>query len=136
MTDLVNSLYIAGSGMKAQSDRLRVVAENIANVDSVGERPGDLPYRRKVISFHNEMDRELGVHRVRANKIGYDKGEFTKKFDPSHPAADKEGYILTPNVNAMVEMVDMREARRAYEANINVIDVSKGMLMQTVNMLR
>lgn len=136
MVDLVNSLYIAGSGMKAQSNRLRVVAENIANVDSTGQKPGDLPYRRKVVAFKNVMDREMGVERVEVNKVGFDNSEFNLKYDPSHPAANEEGYVQTPNVNPMIEMVDMREARRAYEANINVVEVSKGMLLQTVNMLR
>ncbi len=136
MVDLVNSLYIAGSGMHAQSQRLRVVAENIANVDSVGQKPGDLPYRRKVVAFKNVLDREMGVDRVEVNKVGFDKSEFNLKYDPSHPAADERGYIQTPNVNTIIEMVDMREARRGYEANINVVEVSKGMLLQTVNMLR
>ncbi len=136
MVDLVNSLYIAGSGMKAQSDRLRVVAENIANVDSLGTKPGEAPYRRKVVAFKNELDRELGVHRVEVNKVGFDKSDFGLKFDPSHPAANEQGYVQTPNVNMMIEMVDMREARRAYEANIDVVEVSKAMLQQTVAMLR
>lgn len=136
MVDLVNSLYIAGSGMKAQSDRLRVVAENIANVDSVGTKPGDLPYRRKVVAFKNVLDREMGVSRVQVSKVGFDKSDFGLKYDPSHPAANADGYIQTPNVNTLIEMVDMREARRGYEANINVVEVSKGMLLQTVNMLR
>lgn len=136
MVDLVNSLYIAGSGMHAQSQRLRVVAENIANVDSVGQKPGDVPYRRKVVAFKNVLDREMGVDRVEVNKIGFDKSEFNLKYDPSHPAANERGYIQTPNVNTIIEMVDMREARRGYEANINVVEVSKGMLLQTVNMLR
>lgn len=136
MADLVNSLYIAGSGMKAQSSRLRVVAENIANVDSAGRKPGDSPYRRKVVAFKNVLDREMGVERVEVSKVGFDKSDFVLKYDPSHPAADAEGYVAMPNVNPMIEMVDMREARRAYEANINVVEVSKGMLLQTVNMLR
>lgn len=136
MVDLVNSLYIAGSGMKAQSDRLRIVAENIANVDSMGTKPGEAPYRRKVVAFKNVLDRELGVNRVQVSKVGYDKGEFGLKFDPSHPAANEQGYVQTPNVNVMVEMVDMREARRGYEANIDVVEVSKSMLQQTVAMLR
>lgn len=136
MVDLVNSLYIAGSGMHAQSQRLRVVAENIANVDSVGQKPGDVPYRRKVVAFKNVLDREMGVDQVQVNKIGFDKSEFNLKYDPSHPAANERGYIQTPNVNTIIEMVDMREARRGYEANINVVEVSKGMLLQTVNMLR
>lgn len=134
--DLVNSLSIAASGMKAQSDRLRIVAENIANVDSAGEAPGDTPYRRKTISFKNELDRELGVQKVQVSKYGVDNSDFIRKYDPAHPAADQEGYVNMPNVNTLVELVDMREARRGYEANVNVIEVSKGMLSQTINMLR
>lgn len=134
--ELVNSLHIAASGMKAQSDRLRVVSENIANAESVGTRPGEAPYRRKTISFKNSLDREMGIEKVQVSKYGYDQSEFEKKFDPSHPAADEEGYVLMPNVNSMVEMIDMREARRGYEANMNIIETSKNMLMQTINMLK
>lgn len=136
MSDLVNSLHIAASGMKAQSDRLRIVSENIANADSLPTRPGEAPYRRKVLSFRNELDRELGVDTVQVHKYGYDKSDFKKKYDPGHPAADADGYVLTPNVNTVLEMVDMREAQRGYEANLNVIEVSKGMLQRTVDMLR
>lgn len=134
--DLVNSLHIAASGMKAQSDRLRVVSENIANADSLPTRPGEDPYRRKVISFRSELDRELGADKVEVYKYGYDTSDFKKKYDPGHPAADAEGYVLTPNVNTVMEMVDMREAQRGYEANLNMIEVSKGMLQRTVDMLR
>lgn len=134
--DLVNSLHIAASGMKAQSDRLRIVAENIANVDSAGESPNDTPYRRKTISFKNELDREMGVNRVEVSKYGVDPSDYIRKYDPAHPAADREGYVNMPNVNPLIELVDMREARRGYEANVNVIEVSKGMLSQTINMLR
>lgn len=134
--DLVNSLHIAASGMKAQSDRLRVVSENIANADSLGTKPGEAPYRRKVISFRNHLDKELGVDKVQVYKYGVDKSEFETKYDPGHPAADAEGYVQVPNVNTVLEMVDMREAQRGYEANLNVIEVSKGMLQRTVDMLR
>lgn len=134
--DLVNSLHIAASGMKAQSDRLRVVSENIANADSMGTKPGEAPYRRKTITFRNHLDREMGVDKVEVYKYGYDKSDFKKKYDPGHPAADAEGYVLTPNVNTVMEMVDMREAQRGYEANLNVIEVSKGMIQRTVDMLR
>lgn len=136
MGDLVNSLHIAAAGMKAQSDRLRIVSENIANADSLGTKPGEAPYRRKVVSFKNELDREMGAEMVRVHKYGFDDSEFGKKYDPGHPAADAEGYVLTPNVNSIMEMVDMKEARRGYEANLNVIEVSKGMLQRTVDMLR
>lgn len=134
--DLVNSLHIAASGMKAQSDRLRVVSENIANADSMGTRPGEAPYRRKIISFRDQLDRESGINKVEVHKYGYDQSDFKKKYDPGHPAADADGYVLAPNVNTVLEMVDMREAQRGYEANVNVIEVSKGMLQRTVDMLR
>ncbi len=136
MTDLVDSLYIAASGMKAQGDRLRIVSQNIANADSLGRKPGEEPYRRKVIAFRNVLDREMNVDLVKVAEYGYDKSPFGKKFDPSHPAADEEGYVLTPNVNPMIEMIDMRESRRGYEANMNVIEVSKSMLMQTIQLIR
>jgi flagellar basal-body rod protein FlgC len=136
MVDLVNSMYISASGMKAQSDRLRVVAENIANVDSTGDSPDVAPYRRKVVTFKNQLDREIGADLVKVGKYGVDKTPYPKKYEPGHPAADASGYVQMPNVNPMLEMVDMREARRAYEANINMIEVTKGMLMQTLNILR
>lgn len=135
-SDLVKSMYIAASGMKAQSDRLRIVSENIANAESVGTRPGEAPYRRKVLTFKNVMDRKMETELVKTGKYGYDDSQFIKKYEPSHPAADEEGYVQYPNVNAMVEMMDMREARRGYEANLNVIETSKGMISQTINMLR
>lgn len=134
--ELVNSLYIAASGMKAQSDRLQIVSENIANADSTGNAPGADPYRRKVVSFHNVLNRELGVRQVKVNRYGEDKSDFKLEYNPNHPAANEEGYVKMPNVNPLIEMVDMREARRGYEANVNVIEVTKGMLMQTINMLK
>lgn len=136
MVDLINSLHIAASGMKAQSDRLRVVAENIANANSTGEFPGDDPYRRKVLTFKNVLDRDLKADLVKVGKYGVDKTDFPLKYQPGHPAANEAGYVAMPNVNRIVEMVDMKEARRAYEANINITEVAKNMLMQTINMLR
>ncbi|MFZ4126114.1 MAG: flagellar basal body rod protein FlgC [Rickettsiales bacterium] len=130
-------MAISASGMKAQSDRLRVVSENIANAESVGTRPGEQPYRRKTITFDNHLDRETGAQLVDTGKIGYDmKTNFQRRYDPSHPAADAQGYVQFPNVNSIAEMMDMREARRGYEANLNVIESSKSMLSQTMNLLR
>lgn len=135
--DLLTSMKVSASGLKAQSDRLRVVSQNIANAESAGARPGDQPYRRKTISFKDELNRELGVETVTVSKYGEDnKSDFVRKYDPSHPAADEEGYVLMPNVNTIVEMMDMREARRGYEANLNMIEASKSMLTQTINLLR
>jgi flagellar basal-body rod protein FlgC len=133
---LTDTLQISAAGMRVQGDRLRVVAENIANAESTSTTPGGTPYRRKTISFENVLNKELGIQTVAISKRGVDMSPFNKKYDPSHPAADAQGYVQYPNVNTIVEMVDMREARRAYEANINVIEVSKSMLSQTLQLLK
>lgn len=133
---LSDSLAIASSGMKAQGDRLRVVSENIANADSTGKTPNEEPYRRKVVIFQNALDKELGISTVKVAKRTNDMSEFRKKYEPTHPAADEKGYVMYPNVNNIVEMMDMREARRGYEANLNVIEVSKSMLSRTLDLLR
>jgi flagellar basal-body rod protein FlgC len=133
---LSDTLAIASSGMKAQGDRLRVVAENIANADSTGKTPDEQPYRRKVVIFQNMLDKNLGIDTVKVSARKNDMSDFQKKYDPTHPAADEKGYVLYPNVNTIVEMMDMREARRGYEANLNVIEVSKSMLSRTLDLLR
>ncbi len=133
---LSDSMIIAASGMRAQSDRLRIVSENIANADATGSTPGADPYRRKTVTFENVLDREMGVSTVKVTKRGFDMSAFNKKYDPTHPAADEQGYVLKPNVNTIVEMMDMREARRGYEANLNVIEVSKAMLARTLDLLK
>lgn len=122
--------------MQAQGDRLRVVAENIANAEATGKNPGDTPYRRKIVVFQNVLDKEMGVESVKVVKRTYDMSGFNKKYDPNHPAADEQGYVLYPNVNPIVEMMDMREARRGYEANVDVVTVSKAMLSQTIELLK
>jgi flagellar basal-body rod protein FlgC len=134
--DLMESLMISAAGMRVQGERLRVIAENVANVDSVSEIPGGDPYRRKTITFQNALDREMGANLVKVKKVGLDPSEFTRKYDPSNPAADKSGYVKLPNVNALIEMNDMREAQRSYEANLKVIEVSRGMLQRTIDLLR
>ena len=133
---LGDSMMIASAGMKAQGDRLRVVAENIANAEATGTTPGAAPYRRKLVLFENVLDKEMGISTVKVTQRGYDKTDFNKKYDPTHPAADAQGYVLYPNVNPIVEMMDMREARRGYEANLNVIEVSKAMLSRTLDLLK
>ena len=134
--DLMESLMISAAGMRVQGERLRVISENLANVDSVSEAPGGDPYRRKTITFQNALDREMGVNLVKVKKVGLDPSEFTRKYDPNNPAADKSGYVKLPNVNALIEMNDMREAQRSYEANLKVIEVSRGMLQRTIDLLR
>ena len=134
--DLMESLMISAAGMRVQGERLRVISENIANVDSVSEVPGGDPYRRKTITFQNALDREMGVNLVKVKKVGLDTSEFTRKYDPSNPAADKSGYVKLPNVNSLIEMNDMREAQRSYEANVNVITASRRMIARTIEILR
>lgn len=132
----MKSIDIAGAGMAVQSERLKIIAQNIANADSVATKPGDAPYQRKTISFKNVLDKTLGVEMVKVDRIGGDKSDFAKKYDPSHPAADEEGYVLAPNVNMLIEMTDMREAKNAYQANLSVIEITKSMIMRTLDLLR
>ncbi|MDO8605382.1 MAG: flagellar basal body rod protein FlgC [Phaeospirillum sp.] len=136
MDELSKSTSIAIAGMKAQSQRLRIVSENLANADSTAQTPEGTPYRRKVVTFKNELDRATGVNSVKVDKVRPDTAEFQRRFDPKHPAADRDGYILAPNVNPLIELMDMREAQRSYEANMNVITTSRTMLSRTVEMLR
>ncbi|HJR23479.1 MAG TPA: flagellar basal body rod protein FlgC [Dongiaceae bacterium] len=134
--DLMESLMISAAGMRAQGQRLRVVAENLANADSVSEVPGGDPYRRKTISFKNQLDRELGMETVQVSKVGEDPSDFRMKYDPGNPAADAKGYVKLPNVNSLIEMSDMREAQRSYEANLKAIEVARSMLQRTIDLIR
>ena len=134
--ELYDSMYISASGMRAQGDRLRVIAENIANAESVGETDGKDPYRRKVIAFKNFLDRDLQADLVKVAKVSTDPSEFRKRYEPGHPAADADGYVSYPNVNPLVEMTDMREAQRSYEANLKVIETSRAMLARAIDLLR
>jgi flagellar basal-body rod protein FlgC len=136
MDDILSTMRISGAGMKVQSSRLRVISQNIANADSLPQQPGQEPYRRKTVTFDNELDRAIGLDTVRVDRIKEDRSDFGKRYDPTHPAADEQGYVQTPNVNILVETMDMREAQRSYEANLNVIKASKSMLMQTIEVLR
>jgi len=136
MDELLKTLRISAAGMKAQGTRLRVVSENVANADSLPTQPGELPYRRKVVTFKNELDRAIGTKTVQIDRVQPDLSDFRRRYDPAHPAADQDGYVLAPNVNSLVEMMDMREAQRSYEANLNVIKSSKSMLQQTIGLLR
>ena len=134
--DFSQSVGIAIAGMNAQSARLKVVAENLANADSTAATPGGEPYRRKVITFKETLDKSLGVATVKVGSIRTIPGSFGRRYEPSHPAADPDGYVLTPNVNPLIELTDMREAQRSYEANLNVIDAAKSMLSRTIDLLR
>ncbi|MCY1705732.1 flagellar basal body rod protein FlgC [Pannonibacter sp. SL95] len=134
--DLVKSLFISASGLKAQNGRIRVIAENIANADSTGRTPDEDPYRRKIPTFKNQFDRELQAETVALGRIEEDRSQFPTRYEPGHPAADATGNVRMPNVNSLVESVDMREAQRSYEANLNVIEATRRMLQRTIDILR
>lgn len=135
MDDLIKVLKISSSGMRAQSTRLRTISENIANAESLAQTPGGQPYRRKIITFRDELDRSNGLELVKVDRIKRDLSDFPKRYDPTHPAADEDGYVLRPNVNTMIEMLDMRQAQRSYEANLGIISASKQMLSSTIDVL-
>ena len=134
--DLSKALEISARGMDVQTTRLRVIAENLANQDTTGTSPNAEPYRRKTVEFGNQVDAALGVDMVKVQKIGEDRSEFPLRFDPSHPAANEQGYVRTPNVNSFVEVMDMREAQRSYNANLSVMQSSRGMLSRVIEMLK
>ena len=134
--DLATSMVIAASGMRAQSSRMRTIAENIANANSSSPTPDGEPYRRKVATVKSEFDRELGATMVESGKPVDDMSEFKRQYDPGNPAADKQGFVKMPNVNPLVEIMDMREAQRSYEADLDVMSASKSMLSRTVDLLR
>ena len=134
--DLDRALRISAAGMAAQSTRLRVVAENLANRDSTGESPGADPYRRRTVTFANRLDRAMGVETVGVSRIGTAQGEFPTRYEPSHPAADARGYVKTPNVDSLVEVMDMREAQRSYSANLSVLETTRAMLTRAIEALR
>ncbi len=134
--DLDKALRISANGMQAQTTRLRVIAENLANQDTTGGKPGADPYRRKTVSFDNQLDRASGETLVRVKKVGTDASAFPQKYEPSHPAADAKGYVNTPNVNSFVEVMDMREAQRSYSANLQVMQVTRGLLTRAIEMLK
>lgn len=134
--ELLKAIKISAAGMRAQSVRIKTIAENIANAESLSPTPGQDPYRRKIVTFRNVLDRKLGVELVQVRDIERDQSAFKKRFDPSHPAADNDGYVRMPNVSPLVEMMDMREAQRSYRANLRIIEVAKKMLSSTIDLLR
>jgi flagellar basal-body rod protein FlgC len=134
--DFLKSLSIAASGLKAQSGRMRIIAENIANADSVATIPNGEPYRRKIPTFTQHVDRETGASLVEAGRVRRDPTAFRTKFDPGNPAADAKGEVRLPNVNALIENMDMREAQRSYEANLNMVTTTRRMISRTLEILK
>lgn len=136
MTDFLSSLKIAATGLHAQTARMRVIAENIANADSAGKTPEEEPYRRRIPTFQAVLDDAAGGRVVEIGRLAYDMSDFQSRFEPGHPAADANGYVRYPNVNTLIETMDMREAQRTYEANLNVVSVTRQMLGRTLDILR
>jgi flagellar basal-body rod protein FlgC len=134
--DFSTSMLIAASGMRAQSGRMRVIAENIANANSTAATANGQPYRRKVATITSDFDRQLGATMVESGKPVEDTSDFRQQYDPGNPAADKQGYVKLPNVNPLVEVMDMKDAQRAYEADLNVMDATKSMMSRTVDLLK
>jgi flagellar basal-body rod protein FlgC len=136
MSDFFSSLKIAATGLHAQTARMRVIAENLANADSAGKTPGEEPYRRRIPTFEAVMDSEAGGKVVEIGRLAYDMSDFQSRYEPGHPAADEHGYVRYPNVNSLVEAMDMREAQRTYEANLNMITTTRQMMGSTLDILR
>jgi len=136
MDPLVASLKVAASGIEAQSTRIRIVSENLANARSTGDTPGADPFRRKTVTFSAELDRATNASLVQVSRLGFDEGDFSSEYDPGNPAADEKGFVKMPNVNVLVEMADMREANRSYEANLQSIKQSRDLISAAIDLLR
>ena len=134
--ELTDIFAISGSALQAQNARMKIIAENIANANTTPAAPGLKPYQRQVVSFKNEFDKAVGAYKVNVGAVRSDNAEPIRKLDPSNPAADAQGYVLSPNINPLVEMMDMSDASRAYQANLNVVDASRGMVLHTINLLQ
>lgn len=135
MDDINTAMQISAAGLRAQSARLRIVSENIANASSTAEAPGADPYRRQVPVFQTYVDRAVDAQLVRVDRVTLDPSEFTLRFDPGHPSANAEGYVALPNVNPLIEMMDLREAQRSYEANLGALDTMRAMAASTLRIL-
>lgn len=136
MDPLTTSLKVAATGLGAQSERLRVVSENLANAQSTAKTSAEDPYTRKTISFSAQLDRESGVAYVNTTRISTDPSNFPVEYLPGHEAADDKGYVKMPNVNMLIEMADMREANRSYEANLQVIKQARELISMTIDLMR
>jgi len=134
--DFIKSLSIAASGLRAQAGRMRVISENIANVDSIAQQPGGDPYRRKIATFTSELDRSVDARVVKLGRVATDNSDFLVRHEPGNPIADAKGDVKYPNINALIEMTDLRDAQRSYEANLDVITATRRMLQRTLDILK
>lgn len=136
MDPLSAALRVSASGLGAETTRIRVVSENIANADSTAKRPGGDPYARKLVTFGSEIDRAMNTTEVTIDSVSEDNSEFRVEFDPAHPAADENGFVKLPNVNVLVEMADMREANRSYQANLQALKQARDLISMTIDLMR
>jgi len=134
--DFTTSLYVAAAGLRAQSGRMRIISENLANADSTSPSANGEPYRRRISTMSSEFDRQLSANVVKLGDPLADRSDFRMQYDPGNPLANMDGYVRLPNVNALVEIMDMRDAQQSYEANLQVMDGARSMLMRTVDLLR
>ena len=134
--DFMKSIAIAATGMRAQAGRMRIISENIANADSTATSAGGDPYRRRIVTFRNTLDRELDAHVVDLGRVATDNSDFRVRHEPGNPMADAKGDVKYPNVNSLVEMTDLRDAQRSYEANLNIITATRRMLQRTLDILK
>jgi flagellar basal-body rod protein FlgC len=134
--DFSKSMAVAASGMRAQADRMKTIAENIANANSTSPVKGGDPYRRKIATITQNFDSELEANLVNAGKPLPDKTDFKSQYDPGNPNADAQGYVKLPNVDSLVEIMDMRDAQRSYEADLTMMQTSKQMMASTVDLLK
>ncbi|HUC48222.1 MAG TPA: flagellar basal body rod protein FlgC [Xanthobacteraceae bacterium] len=134
--DFIKSLAVAATGLRAQMGRMRVISENIANADSVSQTPGGDPYRRRIVTFNTVLDRQIGAHVVELGPIQTDTSDFLVKHEPGNPAANAAGDVKYPNVNTLVEMTDLRDAQRSYEANLNIVTATRKMMQRTLDIIK
>jgi flagellar basal-body rod protein FlgC len=134
--DLLKAIKASAAGLRVQGLRIRTAAENLANANSLAASADKDPYRRKLVTFKTELDRSQGVELVKVNRVLQDRSEFGKRYDPGHPAADAQGYVKVPNVNPLIELTDLREGQRSYEANLSAIDAAKGMISRALDLLK
>jgi len=134
--ELIGSIKIAASGLRAQTGRMRIIAENLANSSSTASTKGGDPYRRRIPTFQSVFDKEVDGLVVKQGRVKFDQTPFTLSYKPGHPAANDAGYVKEPNVNSLVELTDMRQAQRGYESNLNLIKASRRMLSATIEILR
>ena len=136
VADLTTSLQVSAAGMDVQVARIKIIAENLANQSTTGSSPGAEAYRRRTITFQNKLDTALGVETVSVKSVGTDKADSPLRYDPGNPAANKDGYVKTPNVNSFVELMDMRDAEQSYSANLNVASTTRTMLNRTLDLIK